>query len=133
MYGWGMGYLKSLLNFKIVRYGIIGGISTLIHLGITALYLYYVNSSLMESNIVGFMVAYIFSYIMQSAHVFGDAISWIKAFKYFIVQFGSLLSSILISDMTGDYNPYIKTLLVVILMPLITFIIHKFWTFKRME
>jgi len=126
-----MGHLKSLLDFKIVRYGIVGGISTLIHIGIAALYIYYINPSLMQSNIVGFMVAYIFSYIMQSMHVFGHEISWLKAFKYFIVQFGSLLSSVLISEAIGNYNPYIKTVFVVILMPLITYVIHKFWTFKE--
>jgi putative flippase GtrA len=121
---------KQLFSFKLVRYGIVGGISTLIHIGVAALYIYVVNDSLMQSNIVGFMVAYVFSYIMQSLHVFGHAISWRKAFKYFLVQFGSLLTSIFISEMIGDYNAYIKTLFVVVLMPLVTFVIHKFWTFK---
>lgn len=124
-------YVKSLLNLKIVRYGIVGGFSTLIHIGVAALYIYYINHSLMQSNIAGFLFAYIFSYIMQSLHVFGHAISWIKALKYFIVQFGSLLASILISEMIGDYNSYIKTIFVVILMPLVTFVVHKLWTFKE--
>jgi len=126
-----LGYIRSLLNFKIIRYGIVGGISTLIHIGVAALYIYYIHDSLIVSNIMGFMIAYVFSYIMQSLHVFGHAISWSKAFKYFLVQFGSLLTSILISDMIGDYNAYIKTIFVVILMPMVTFVIHKLWTFKE--
>ncbi|RUM74328.1 MAG: GtrA family protein [Sulfurovum sp.] len=130
MYRFTTNKIKHLFSLKLVRYGIVGGISTLIHIGVAALYIYAVNDSLMQSNIVGFLVAYVFSYVMQSLHVFGHAISWSKAFRYFLVQFGSLLTSVFISDMLGSYNAYVKTLFVVILMPLVTFVIHKFWTFK---
>jgi len=122
--------IKSIFSYKIVKYSIVGVISTLIHIGTASLYIYYIDSSLFQSNIVGFLVAYIFSYIMQSKLVFEHEISLEKAIRYFIVQFGSLLTSIAISDMISDFNSYINTILVVAFMPLITFIIHKFWTFR---
>ena len=128
--------MYRLLRFfpaKLFKYGIIGGISTLIHIGVASLYIYTVNDSLFQSNVAGFLVAYIFSYIMQSLFVFEHAISWSKAGKYFIVQFGSLLASIMISNMFYMLNSYVKTLLVVVFMPLVTFTIHKFWTFKEGE
>jgi len=121
---------RKLFSYKIVRYGIVGGISTAIHIGVASLYIYFVNSSLLQSNIIGFIIAYIFSYLMQSKHVFGHGISFSKAVKYFIVQFGSLLISIMLSGLFEGYNSYIKTILVVGFMPLVTFIVHKFWTFK---
>jgi putative flippase GtrA len=121
---------RKLFSYKIVRYGIVGGISTGIHIGVASLYIYFVNSSLLQSNIIGFIIAYIFSYLMQSKHVFGHEISFSKAVKYFIVQFGSLLISIMLSGLFEGYNSYIKTILVVGFMPLVTFIVHKFWTFK---
>lgn len=123
-------HTKKLFSFKIMRYAIVGGISTLIHIGVASLYIYSINNSVFQSNIVGFLVAYVFSYLMQSIHVFEHQISWHKALRYFIVQFGSLLTSIMLSGFLTEYNSYIRTLFVVILMPLVTFVIHKIWTFK---
>ncbi len=122
-----------LLRFfpvKLFKYGLIGGIATLIHIGVASLYLYMVGDSLFLSNVAGFLVAYVFSYIMQSLFVFEHAISWRKAARYFVVQFGSLLTAIMISNMFYMLNSYLKTFLVVVFMPFVTFLIHKFWTFK---
>jgi len=122
---------KKLYSYKIVRYGFIGGISTLIHLGIASAYLYFIHNSLLEANIAGFLIAYVFSYLAQSRHVFEHDISWIKAFRYFAVQFGSLLTSVGISSLLTDFNSYIKTIIVIFFMPLITYMVHKVWTFKE--
>jgi len=130
----GRGYaekIRHLFSLKILKYAIVGGISTLIHLSVASLFIYFITPSLFQSNIVGFLVAYLFSYFMQSRYVFEHAISVTKASKYFIVQFGSLLLSIFLSHMFHDYNQYLQTILVIIFMPLITFVIHKLWTFKE--
>ena len=112
----------------------IGAISTLIHFGVAYAYLYFISStSLYASNIAGFLTAYLFSYVMQSLHVFGHEISWTKALRYFLVQLGSLLTSVTISEWLGHYNAYVKTVFVIILMPLVTYVIHKVWTFKESE
>ncbi len=123
---------KQLFSLKIIKYGIIGVISTLIHMSTALGYIRYISDSLLQSNIAGFLLAYIFSYTMQSYFVFRHDIVWQKALKYFVVQFGSLLTSIAISNLFY-YNNYIKTILVIIIMPLITYTIHKFWTFKDEE
>jgi putative flippase GtrA len=125
--------LYALFSYRIVRYGLIGGISTLIHIGMAALFIYAIYDSLFWANVTGFLLAYVFSYLMQSLYVFGHEIAPLKAFKYFIVQFGSLMTSILISYLFTGYNNYIKTILVVIFMPIVTFVIHKFWTFKELD
>ena len=128
--------MHRLLRFfpaRLFKYGIIGVVATLIHIGVASAYIYTVNNSLFQSNVAGFLVAFVFSYIMQSVYVFEHAISWRKAARYFIVQFGSLLAAIVISDMFTMLNSYVKTFLVVVFMPLVTFLIHKFWTFKTKE
>lgn len=118
------------IKFKLVKYFMVGGLSTLIHFLVASLYIFYLNDSLFVSNIIAFFIAYIFSYLMQSKFVFNQSITKQKAIKYFIVQFGALLFAISISNIIDKYNSYIQTLFVIILMPLITYIIHKFWTFK---
>ncbi len=122
--------LRKLLTNKIVRYGLVGGVSTFIHFIIALFYIYSINSSVFQSNMVGFTVAYIFSYTIQSKYVFDHAISLEKAIKYFIVQFSALLLAIIVSNLF-ETNSYLKTLIVVVLLPLITFLIHTFWTFKK--
>jgi len=121
----------NLYQNKLIRYALIGGSSTLIHLGIAFLWLYTVNSSLFFANTAGFSVAFIFSYTVQSRYVFLHPLSPPKAFRYFLVQFGALLAALILSAMLVGYNSYIKTLIVVILLPLITFVIHKLWTFRH--
>ena len=123
--------IKHLLSYKIVRYALIGGISTFIHIFIASLYIYFINDSVFQSNVIGFLVAYIFSYFVQSKLVFEHTVSMQTAIKYFIVQLSALLVAIFISDFFNSYNSYFRTLIVAVLLPLITFMIHKFWTFKE--
>ena len=122
--------IKKIFSYKIFKYAFVGGISTLIHMSIAMLYIYYVNNSVFQSNVSGFLFAYVFSYLVQSKLVFEHKVSVKKATKYFIVQFGALLLAIVFSNLFQSYNSYIRTIIVIILLPLITFIIHKFWTFK---
>ncbi len=126
-----MQFILKHLNHKIIKYGLVGGIATLIHIVAAYVYIYLVNNSIFVSNIVGFLSAFTFSYIVQSKFVFGHAISYIKAFRYFIVQFISLLAAIAISSYVPLGNSYLKVILVVIMLPLITYIMHNIWTFSE--
>ena len=121
---------KRIFELKIVRYGIVGGISTVIHLMVASGYIYFINDSIFQSNILGFMFAYVFSYAMQSKYVFAKKKSKENAIKYFIVQFSSLLLAMLVTDMSLELNSYIKTGLIIVMLPIITFFAHKFYTFK---
>ncbi len=123
--------IKHLFSYKIVRYTLVGGTATLIHIAVASLYIYLVNDSVLQSNVIGFLVAYVFSYLVQSKLVFEHAVSIQKATKYFIVQFSALLLAILSSEIFDSYNSYLRTLIVAVLLPLITFVMHKFWTFKE--
>ena len=53
-----------------------------------------------------------------------------KAIKYFVVQFSALVVAIFSSELLSAYNSYLKTFVIALLLPLITFIIHKLWTFR---
>ena len=121
---------RSLARHRLIRYGAIGVVSTLIHAAVAWGVIYWMTPSVLLSNTMGFLVAYLFSYTMQSLHVFGHALSFQKAIRYFFIQFGALLASVAISHLF-PYNSYIKTFLVILFMPLVTYLIHRFWTFKE--
>ena len=123
--------IRKAFNNKLIRYALTGGIATTLHVTIAYLYIYFIDNSLFISNLLGFSVAFIFSYLLQSLFVFKHAIKLIKALKFFSVQFGSLLLSILISYYVPLENSYIKTLIILLLLPLITYVVHKFWTFQE--
>lgn len=121
--------IRYYSNLKIVKYGLVGGISTIIHIVSAYLYIYFISDSIFTSNIIGFLSAFSFSYLLQSFYVFGRAISYKKAIKFFFVQFLSLLIAISISKYLVFYNSYLKVLLVIVILPLITYTAHKIWTF----
>jgi len=127
-----MEFILRQLEYKIVRYVLVGGVSTFIHILSAYAYIFLVNnSSVFISNIIGFFSSFGFSYIVQSKLVYKRDISYIKAFRYFIVQFLSLLIVIFISDYLFVESSYIKVLLVVVFLPLLTYITHNIWTFSE--
>ncbi|NOQ32272.1 MAG: hypothetical protein GQ570_14275 [Helicobacteraceae bacterium] len=115
---------------QLFKYAIVGGGSTAIHLSTAYAYIYFVANSLFISNLVGFSVAYIFSYVVQSRVVFRHSLGLKKALKYLAVQLISLVLALVSSAYILEYNTYIKTLAIVFIIPLITFVIHKLWTFR---
>lgn len=125
--------IKTVLNIRLVRYLIIGGTSTLIHITAAFLFICCFYPSNLFSNIFGFSHAFFFSYIFQSKFVFDSSLSFHKASKYFLVQFLSLLFAIGLTNILSNVNLYIRVLLVVVILPLITFFAHKVWTFAQHE
>lgn len=123
--------LNNLLENNLFRYIIIGGFSTFIHISVAFLFIKFIQNSIFLSNLSGFLVAFFFSYLMQSTFVFNHKINIKKASKYFVVQLLSLVISISIIQLIDFQNSYIKTILIVIILPFITYLAHKFWTFSE--
>ena len=121
------------LKVRLVRYAIVGVVSTGIYIIAAFFLIYFVDDSIFSSNIFGFACAFLFSYLAQSKFVFNSNISFNKASKFFLVQFVSLLLAIGLTNLTQGLNAYFNVLLIVIMLPLITFIIHRLWTFVERE
>ncbi len=115
---------------QLSKYGFFGIVATLIHLGSAWLVLYLFNSSVFVANTIAFFIAFGFSYLFQTRYVFTTSFHIHKFLKFFSVQFGSFLLSYIVSDIIPVQNSYIHTLVIVAIMPIVTFTVHKFWTFK---
>jgi putative flippase GtrA len=126
-----MSTKKQLL--QLAKYGLFGVLVTLIHLCTAWLVIYLFELSVFVANTVAFLTAFGFSYIFQTLYVFESSFHFMKFIKFFAVQFGSFLLAYLLSDIFPIANGYLHTLLIVAIMPLVTFTIHKFWTFKEIE
>ena len=115
---------------QLAKYGFFGVIATLVHLFTAWAFIYFFSASVFVANTFAFFTAFIFSYILQTLYVFNTHFHIKRFMKFFLVQYGTFLASYLLSDIFPIQNGYLHTLLIVAIMPLITFVIHKFWTFK---
>ena len=118
---------------QLIKYGLVGGVSTFIHIAIASLYIYLVHENVYIANALGFTLAFAFSYTVQSLYVFKHSLDSYKLLKYFTVQFGALLVALETSKFLSLENLYIQTVIISILLPIFTFAIHKIWTFKETE
>ena len=128
-----MRIIKRLLAIRIIRFGLTGGIATLTHILVAFSALRFLEASVFTANIAGFCSAFSLSYLMQSLFVFQKSLTLQNAGRFFIVQASALLVSQLISECLSGVNDYIRVLFVVFLLPVITYVIHKVWTYKHTE
>jgi len=120
----------KILLLQLSRYGFFGIIATLIHLLSAWLLIYGLSTSVLFANSCAFLIAFIFSYIFQSKYVFRTTFDKQKFVRFFTVQSGAFFLAYMLSTWFRLENQYMQTLLIVAVIPLISFVIHKLWTFK---
>jgi putative flippase GtrA len=118
-----------MLPIQFIKYGIVGTISTAIHFLVASLFVYFVTPSLLFSNMLGFAVAFIWSFFVQSKVVFQSSPSAQKGLKFFLVQVAALIIAVGLADTFEAVSIYLKIFLVSVFLPVTAFFIHKFWTF----
>jgi putative flippase GtrA len=123
-------WLDRLLQFRLVRFAFTGGIATAIHISVAFVYLHWVQDHVLFANVFGFCLAFIFSYFAQTLLVFKNAVNWGNAARFFMVQFGALLVAQGISEVFSEMNSYLRVIMVVFILPIVTYVIHKLWTFS---
>jgi putative flippase GtrA len=124
---------RMVFKPQIVKYGIVGIVSTLIHIGAASVFVRFFYESLIVSNSVGFLTAFIFSYVCQSKFVFDTNLTCKKALKFFLVQSVSLILAVKTTELMENFSIYLKILIVAFLLPLFAFFIHKLWTFGNLK
>jgi putative flippase GtrA len=118
-----------MLPFQLVKYGIVGVISTTIHFCTASLFVMFIYESLLFSNITGFTTAFVWSYYAQSKFVFKSSLSTKKGTKFFIVQTAALVLAVNLAGLAETISIYLKIFIVALVLPVCAFIIHKLWTF----
>ncbi|WP_157753590.1 GtrA family protein [Ghiorsea bivora] len=120
----------KILLLQLSRYGFFGIIATLIHLLSAWLLIYGLSTSVLLANSCAFLIAFMFSYIFQSKYVFKASFDAQKFVRFFAVQSGAFVLAYMSSTWFRLDNQYIQTLLIVMVIPLVSFVIHKLWTFQ---
>ncbi|KXF82730.1 GtrA family protein [Enterovibrio coralii] len=124
-------FSERLLQVRIFRFALTGGLASLTHIAVAFAVIHLWATNTLFANVVGFSCAFFLSYFLQSTFVFRQHLSLKNALRFFSVQFLALLISQIISEFFQNINPYLRVLIVVFLIPLVTYIIHKLWTFSE--
>ncbi|WP_394153157.1 GtrA family protein [Vibrio maritimus] len=121
--------IDRLIQYRVVRFALTGGLATAIHIAVAFSFIHLVQDNVLYANVLGFSIAFLFSYFAQTILVFRRSVNISNALRFFMVQFGALMISQGISELFSDWNSYIRVLMVVVILPIITYIIHKMWTY----
>ncbi|WP_406609902.1 GtrA family protein [Agarivorans sp. JK6] len=125
--------IAKLFSLRVARYGFTGVIATTIHFVLALAVLQYWPQAFALANFVGFSLAFVFSYLLQTCWVFQNQPSLNNALRFFVVQTSALCLSILLSSLLNDFSNIIKVAVVIVLLPLVTFVIHRCWTYSQAE
>lgn len=123
--------MLTAFNHRILRFAMVGGIATSTHIMVAFLFLSLFKNQVFLANLGGFSCAFGISYFLQSRFVFQKKTSWHNATRFLLVQLSGLLIAQAISQTLSGYNPYLRVLFVVVLIPLVTYFIHKVWTYRE--
>ena len=122
--------INRLIAYRPVRFVITGGIATLTHISVAFFLIAFFHTDVFFANVCGFCCAFGLSYSLQSAFVFKKQISWKNAQRFFLVQCCALLVAQLLSLLLVEYSPYLRIIFVVVLLPFMTYLLHRFWTYN---
>ncbi|WP_112478471.1 GtrA family protein [Vibrio variabilis] len=122
--------LDRLLKYRLVRFALTGGMATAIHIVVAFSFIHLIKDSVLYANMLGFSIAFLFSYFAQTVLVFRQKVNLSNALRFFMVQFGALMISQAISELFSDWNSYVRIMMVVVILPIITYLIHKVWTYS---
>ncbi|EMF8579375.1 TPA: GtrA family protein [Escherichia coli] len=84
------------------------------------------------ANFISFMVANMFSYILNSNFTFLQPLSFYMYIKFLIASLLSLILTLMISELGKffDLHYLVSFIFIIFLVPIFSFTLMKLWTFK---
>ena len=122
--------------YQIVRFGLVGVLATLVHVGVAWSSLHFLHVVPVAANFMGFCVAIAFSMGGHAMFTFRQALTPAKAMRFTVVSVSSLgFSSLLV--LAGQHLSSLPEDAIVIgaalLTPAFTYMCHSLWTFRHPE
>lgn len=121
---------------QIIRFGVIGAAATVVHMSVAFVLYYGLDFAPLMANPIAFLIAWCVSYTGQFKWTFKDSGAQHKssAPKFFAVSVLSLVLSQIVVWFTAQYLGlpfYLAMICVVLSVPIVTFLLSKFWVFRR--
>lgn len=118
---------------RILKFGAVGIVATLVHTGVAFAALPVLGSAL-AANLVGFLTAFVVSFLGQAYWTFGLRSGWrAAALRFFIVSSASfLLSNVVLvgTQASGLLSKPMALLIAIAVIPVANFIAGRMWAFR---
>jgi len=120
---------------QAVRFALVGVGVTLIHVLVAVWLIDACGQPLVVANGAAFVVATLASYTMNTLWSFGRKLEVISLARFISVSFVGFLATLGISALTESMDlPYpVGIALVVLLVPGISFMLHRIWTYRCLD
>ncbi|WOF77578.1 GtrA family protein [Stutzerimonas kunmingensis] len=118
---------------QLMCFALIGVANTLVHGAILVVAVEWVALGVTVAHLLAFCVANIFSYLMNSWLTFKAALSPGRYARFFLASLLSLGLTLLLAWMSELYGLHylLGFILIVVVVPLLSFAVMKFWTFAH--
>jgi putative flippase GtrA len=106
--------------------------ATAVHAAIAAYLIGTHTMPLVLGNVIAFVFANVFSYLLQSAYVFQRAPTPLQYWRFLSVSLAGLALVVAISSVLGVLGVHylVSIVAVVSIVPFLTFVVHRVWTFR---
>ncbi|NKB38847.1 MAG: hypothetical protein GKR93_17075 [Gammaproteobacteria bacterium] len=114
-----------------LRFAVVGIANSLMHAAVAVFAHQIGGFNAVESNICGFIIAFLFSFIMNTYWSFERKPSGQFFIRFLTVNLMALTYILVVSALSDNMNwtPITGIMLVVLVLPLISFLTHKYWTY----
>ena len=121
------------LYVRVLRFAIVGTMATLVHALVALSLIHQTGLSVGPSNSVAFCAASFLSYVLNARWSFGVEVGADSLSKFLVVAgSGAVLSNFIARAADGaGLSPTMGVLLVAVVVPPISFVLHSAWTFRR--
>jgi putative flippase GtrA len=121
------------LTRKITRFTITGVINTGLYVAIAFVLIEYFNTPTVIASCIAYCAATLYSYLANTLWSFSNSIKRTNMYRFFTVSTTGMIIAILISFAAESLGLHygIGIIVVVIVIPISTFLLHYFWTYKE--
>jgi putative flippase GtrA len=113
---------------RIVTFGFVGCLATIVHL-ISAYIVLLLTQNAIASMLLGFIPAFVFSYLGHRFLTFSDATSG-SPIRFFIVAFSGLIFSLFVLSALDDTHSWLGLTFSICVIPLWTYVMSHLWVFS---
>lgn len=118
---------------RLLRFVIVGGIATCVHLSVAWLVFNWVTRDSTIANIAAFIVANIVSFLLQTLWSFSSKPTVARFVRFGAVSTVGFATAAVVPTIFGRQHLWAPTIIVVCCIPVFSYIAHARWTYRAAD
>lgn len=117
---------------RLVRFGVSGLCSTAIHTLVAATLFARFDATLVTANTIAFLCATAFSYLANTLWSFSSTVRTRNAVRFLAVTLAGFVETLLLARAAEalDVSRAMSVVAIALLIPPMTFLLHRLWTYR---